>query len=547
MKSAIWGTGLLAAEFFCTLREEDVLFFIDNDRKKCEKLFAGKKVIHPEDIIDWEGLSLYIPYNFYDEIVEQLIGYGVDKLVHIHKYYEKNPIVYKKFLSDYKGSQVMLQSRMQQMTDSCIFWGRMWSFEDKGYIKFIRELHDRNKNLKMGIVSEAIWYTQEQTENILGLPSVVTPSIFDMHTYVKSIEWDEEFKKFVYQKKCGDYGIKFLQAAIPDLNEKEACTMIYYMYQYVISAMNIFHPSIVVVYTFLCPQHRILEEECMQRGTSIISTHQGVLPGTLSFDIGGEMGKSLPAVYSDKFRKLPVNETDLRKAQEVWNFLYKSKLNRKKQQKNNCIEYVKENIVQGKPIVFFAGQNDIDSCMVPYTEETRKYHSPVFQSSIEAGIYLAKLCEKNDWNFVYKPHPMATRYDDANKLPKNTIYVEFGNINDLIDISDVVVTILSQTNYISLIRHKPVVMLGYNQTKGKGCTYEAFEKGLIEGTIREALEKGFTKEQETAFLKHIAQLIKYYLYDDGMERELRFGREVPTNIEEFYELEKLMKESEEAG
>lgn len=137
---------------------------------------------------------------------------------------------------------------------------------------------------------------------------------------------------------------------------------------------------------------------------------------------------------------------------------------------------------------------------------------------------------------------MRTEYDRKEGLPDNTIYVEFGDINDLVDISDVVVTILSQTNYVALIRHKPVVMLGFSQAKGKGFTYEAFEKVKIEKEVQNALKKGFTKEQEQAFLIHIAQVLKYYLYDDLVERDLRYGKQIPSNIEGFYELEKLLKE-----
>lgn len=195
----------------------------------------------------------------------------------------------------------------------------------------------------------------------------------------------------------------------------------------------------------------------------------------------------------------------------------------------------------GRPTVFFAGQSDISSGMCTVSiEKARIYHSPIFKSSVEAGIYIADLCKKNDWNYIYKPHPLNAGIEKRDEFPDNTIYIEFGDINSLIDISDVTVTILSQTNYICMIRHKPVVMLGYNQTKGTGCTYESFEKDKIEYTIRLALKDGFSKKQEQAFLIHIAQLIRYYLYDDLQEREIRYGRKIPDCIEEFYELKRLL-------
>ena len=142
---------------------------------------------------------------------------------------------------------------------------------------------------------------------------------------------------------------------------------------------------------------------------------------------------------------------------------------------------------------------------------------------------------------------MYVRRNEKTQLPPEVLFIEYADINELIDIADVVVTILSTTNYNALTRYKPVVMLGYNQTRGKGCTYEAFEKEEIEDTIKEALEKGFTKEQQDAFLKHIAQCLKYYLYDDLQDRPIRYGRPVPKSIDEFYELERLLKKEEDGG
>ena len=68
-------------------------------------------------------------------------------------------------------------------------------------------------------------------------------------------------------------------------------------------------------------------------------------------------------------------------------------------------------------------------------------------------------------------------------------------------------------------------MLGYNQIRGKGCTYESYRKDDIEPTLEDAIKMGFTSEQEKNFRTHIAQLCKYYLFDAGDEESiLRFGK-----------------------
>lgn len=541
MKKVIWGTGLYARRLMYTMKKEEIDFFIDNNKKKRGQFFFEKKILNPDEVKNWDELYIYIPFNFYDDITNQLKRYGINDSSHYQKYYDINKMKVAKFIRDYESALTSLKQYEKRMKGFCLFWGRAWALEDRGYEEYIREWVKNNDNLKWGLVSEAIWCSREETEKFMSMPAIVTPVIFDESIYIENGLLEKNQMIFLKKKKYAYKVMNCLKAKFPSLTEMGAYYMVYYMYHYANELLDRFQPKQIILYALLSVQHLIVEEVCKEKKIPLITTHPGVLSGTLSFDVGGEMGKSLPALYPEKFKNLPVSSGEIEYAQKVWDYLYNSKLNRRIQPKNNCLEFIKKNIDKDRPIVFFAGQNDINSNMVPYTAETKKYHSPIFHTSIDAGTYLAKLCKKNSWNFIYKPHPMSTKYDSKEQLPDNTIYIDFGDINDLIDISDVVVTILSQTNYISLIRYKPVVMLGFNQTKGKGCTYEAFKLSEIEKTIIIALNNGFTKQQQKAFLIHIAQLIKYYLYDDLQEREFRFGQRPSKCINQFYELEKMLK------
>ena len=62
----------------------------------------------------------------------------------------------------------------------------------------------------------------------------------------------------------------------------------------------------------------------------------------------------------------------------------------------------------------------------------------------------------------------------------------------------------------------------------------------IESTITTALENGFSDTQKMAFRKHIAQLLKYYLYDDNREREIRYGKKPPQKFGEFADLKRVL-------
>ena len=95
-------------------------------------------------------------------------------------------------------------------------------------------------------------------------------------------------------------------------------------------------------------------------------------------------------------------------------------------------------------------------------------------------------------------------------LPTNTIFVEQADINDLIDLSDVIVTVVSSVSYIALIREKPVVMLGYTQLKNKECTYEAFQIDEIDSVLTQAVKEKSNDFMRQNFIRHFAQMKKYY-------------------------------------
>lgn len=289
-------------------------------------------------------------------------------------------------------------------------------------------------------------------------------------------------------------------------------------------------PDLVLIWSKFSAIHSMCDEFFKEQGIEVNYIEYGSLPGTYGLEGFGQMGESYPSREWEEFLQLPVDEKELEHADKVWNYLQNSGLNRNVQQADDVVEQVKAVMKPGRPVVLFAGNLDFDAGIVPYTYQSMKYHSPMFQTSDQALSYLSAIAIENDWNLVFKPHPSIASFYEK-RVPQNVIYIPSGNLNDLIDFADATVTIMSQTAYISCIRRRPMVMLGYNQIRNKGCVYDAYVHHEIESTIKEAIEKGFTKEKEQAFRKHIAQMCKYYLYDDGADRDLRYGQSVEKMAE----------------
>ena len=531
----IWGTGIYASRFYASIEQKTIKYFIDSDISKAGKKLNGKLVLHPSEISSWSEFFIYVPYNFYDEIAASLIAHGLVEDRDFTRYYSTNVLSGKKAVEDFDRCLNEMTAKVGQMEHTIVFWGGFWYY-NANHKRLMDEIMRNDLIDKFAYIGED--GDSSFFENTFHIPSVSAPLVCEDRLIVTDVELSESEKqnydKIDFLRTCEIQ----LMASASGLTHPAAQYEVYHVFKYFDCFISKTMPKLVISQNGVRFASIILDEVCKKYGVPIVYSHEGILPGTMAIDTFGEMGKSIPAIYDTKFMQLGVDGDDIKKAYQVWDYLYNSKYNRKKQPKTKADLLVKKN---GRPTVFFAGQNDPLSHMIPYSEETAKYHSPIFKSTSEAAIFLGELCEKNNWNYIFKPHPNFIEKDMKDLLPANTTYVEFADINDIIDASDVVVTILSQTNYIAMIRSKPVVMLGYTQTKGKGCTYEVSKKDEIEQTIATAIEAGFTGEMKTAFAKHIAQVNRYYLYDDHSDRSIRYGKPCPKCIGDFFELEEMIK------
>ncbi|OVE74304.1 hypothetical protein BVX94_00775 [bacterium B17] len=268
---------------------------------------------------------------------------------------------------------------------------------------------------------------------------------------------------------------------------------------------------------------------CETNNTPFMYAHLGLLPGTIVFDIDGQMGESWVARDSEKFLSMPISDDDLEQAKHYLNFVCCKKLTRKPQQASVPIENLLEpHRKQNRKIAFYAGQNDYRAGILPNTLTNKELHSPFYTSTMDALDHLNELAAKNDWLILFKPHPNTKNkidYSSALKM-KRVIYAPDTDVLECIKVSDVVVTILSGTSYEALTHKKPVVLLGKTQLSGKHCVYEIENKNDTEQRIKEALQKGFTLQQNDKWEKCATQLLKHYLFAFNEETSQLIARDV---------------------
>lgn len=548
-KLCVWGTGKFAS-YYSYMHSESIYAYIDNDRAKKGAFFNGKKVLHPSEIEDWKSFFIIISSTYFEDVSAQLREYGLQERIDYKKEtFIPNGLstefVYRQF-DQYLGEIKKHLNTCKRDRKKLIFWGAHYEFEQIVRYDFIEKI-SVNDEMDVFLISDTRHVPYENYKKTNGEFSIALfglPFIFSYRTFVLDGENNASLNN--NENNCLYQNTKELIDQMDDDPSYEKIrgkngNKIALIIEYIDKILDLVKPNLILCMDSVQPVHRILRTVVTEKGIPMVFTHQGIIPGTIAFDPDGEVGESIPALHPKEFNNLDIDKTDTDEAERIISFLARSRANRKVQPTGLTIYDLKRKIETARKTVFFAAQNDVRSYMVPYTEHSRKYYSPIFRSSVEAANYIAGICKKNGWNIVYKPHPMYIKDDVKTILSDNIIYIEECDVNDLIDVADLTVTILSSISYNSLVRNTPVLMLGYGWLKESGCTYEAYIKETIEKKMQEAMIYGFTKEQKASFIRYTAICNKYYVFDDEKEREIRYGKKMPEAKKDLYCLQNLIR------
>lgn len=378
----------------------------------------------------------------------------------------------------------------------------------------------------------------------LDFPCIAGPEIFSfwgIEGQELKIHIPKEVYKFVHEKEYLMDLVK--RRVLRGYSESVATALAYEAERYFTVLIERINPLLIMVWNNWGCNSVVPAEIARKKGISTISVERGFLEGTMMFSVEG-YGKDAININPEKFCSLPISVNELEKAKKVIKFLRETQFNRYAQVAGNDTVQFKKWATSRKSKILLVGAFDFENPSFPQSDRTKEMYNPFFETSRKALIYIAKLSKRNDWELLYKPHPLFERIDRSKKGNKETdaFYARNINVNDLIDLADVVICMVSGVSYISLIREKPIVALAYTPLKGKGCCYEPKSKRDIEVQIKMAIKYGISDNQKKLFIKHIAQVNKYYYFDDLGNRPLRYGRPI-EEISNF--LNVIIKSKEE--
>ena len=261
--------------------------------------------------------------------------------------------------------------------------------------------------------------------------------------------------------------------------------------------------------------HMALADLCRQEDIPVLYAEYGMLPGTIVFDEDGQMALSWVARNTESYRGLSVLPEHIEQAKRLTTRMREQRRSRKPQDTDvDIAAIVREQRSAGKKILFYAGEHEYHSGILPRSLSYAPVHSPFYSGTQDALNSLATLAKKNDWHILFKPHPLHSARGDAATptLPDRITAVPGANVFDCIELSDVVITIVSQVSYLALIHETPCVLLGRNPLSGKNCVYEPESRDSLEQALLDALSKGLSEEKIDAWHEHVALITTYYLF-----------------------------------
>ncbi len=335
-----------------------------------------------------------------------------------------------------------------------------------------------------------------------------------------------------------------------DCTERQATAVANLVYLYFAEALDFYKPDLVCLWGFLSPWGKMIRDICKWKKIPICSLEWGILPGTVAFDFCGHMAESWVSQKSGYFNSLPLNEIDLKTAEEYLLNANNPQFSRNLPQ--NITEDVYKKISRlkkfGKKIILYMESNSAHSGNTLFDMERASIHSSFFSDDKEAYQYLCQLCKNHeDWHILYKPHPISiTRGIKTNIDKKNTTIIYQGGLSEVFSLADVSITILSQGAYVSLVNNIPTILLGRLQLNDSGAAYVLEEKENLELIIENALIDGFTKIMRQYFVEHVARVLKYYVFKANSQVQARDSYELGKTIidiitgeqEDYYKYER---------
>lgn len=525
----VWGTGNICKTCLIWNKQFNPDFYIDRNWQKKE--FYGKKVLHPDEISDWDKLFI---------IIAVLDGHDIKQFLKAMGLMEKEDFIdFKDFFSEITDAFTALVELKERLTsfprssiDLFIVAPIFTARQNTLLLNLFKQYLDANPSLFTVIQAPLRVLKKEMASDYLNTIVFDEPLLCEFDS--KNTDKDDVFCKYK------DFHI--------ELNEEEECWIEQLETRKYSSPKDVYLCRVLLMYTkellAILNTNRIIIWGGWSRYSYMLQyvaekyhidygfMEYGWIPGTVQFDTRGIAGQSKYAHESIKLCQLSSGTKRWSEISDVVQFVCREKFD----------SYISEGVIDEQKEVekckngktaLFIGMSVSGTGIVPGTKYWKENISSVYDSLEEAVIDAAEVCFKNHILMIFKPHPdMIISSDFENKLIlHHVLIIKKLPIDLLIMESDIAISMASAVDYKVLMYAKPLVKIGHTVMNKKGCTYEVECRGQLENNILMALKYGQTEKQKTCFFSLLDFLLQNQLWDDLSDRQKRYGKSL---CEDFF-------------
>jgi len=226
------------------------------------------------------------------------------------------------------------------------------------------------------------------------------------------------------------------------------------------------------------PKSRLLISLCQDLRIEYLVIERGHFPGTLSYDPKGQFGKGARMQLLECSKIHTERQDDdyvTRRFDEIANwYAQQSHASYAHTQKHDTAELAKLRRARaaGRPIILLIGANDPGSGVASPGVDTHRTNW--FGTSREAfSVIHRQVCDKfPEALLVIRPHPSDKLDDDM----KFVVVASDTSLDDLIDVSDICISIGTTANALCLIKGKPHLGLGLTDLSSRNVGYDIVDE-----------------------------------------------------------------------
>ncbi|WP_417311011.1 glycosyltransferase [Devosia sp.] len=295
-------------------------------------------------------------------------------------------------------------------------------------------------------------------------------------------------------------------------------------------------PEIVFVWGSTCAMSKLHIFLCKELQINYLVIERGHFPRTICIENNAQFAYGGSQILPQKV------DFDINKYNEIKNWI--ESIKDVAYEHKNITAKIPVKILEAKKnknkIVLFIGVNDIGSGIAYSHASIPEQHGSLFNYSKDAckEVISAVSVVEPESLIIIKPHP-ADRFDYKKYSGNNVVVLEDSNINELIKLSDVCVTLSTTAIAQCIVEEKPLVTLAYTDVSGKNISYECNNESSIIHKIRMAMLRECFDEKVIEGKKFIQGLFEDRLYTINSEsvhvRDIEeFSNAINSRIEMFF-------------